>query len=391
MKESLLITVSKYDKNFSRFLSLFLCFILSMNLSGQKIYTMLGESWVSNAWLNSSLTTNTYDVSGYLTNSLDQTWDIPSTSWVNTFQTKYTNNPDGTVLQTIYQTWAGGGWLDYSRSTNTYNTAKKVLTTISETKLGLIWQNSTKIINTYDGSTGYLNNTLKQTWDIISSTFKTNGQTNYTNNPDGTVSQSVDQTGDGITWTNLSRVLYTYTSGKFLTIVSDIWTAGNWLHSSMETYTYDGTGKLTLVLSQLWDTGLNNWKDDTRSSYTYNLDGTTNIVTTQKYDGVSTWNNTNRVTFGYSPATAIPELAKEAADLSIYPNPATDVIRIESGKSIHGSTYSITDQAGKIVLKGKLIDENPSIDISTLPTGIYFLYFGEGSRNSYKVIKNRSR
>jgi hypothetical protein len=353
---------------------------------------MLDETWTSGNWLKSSLITNTYDVSNYLTNNLTQIWDVPSLSWQNGSQTVYTNNPDGTANLSVTQTWDGvSAWNNLIRSTYTYNSSKKVLTTTGEIWFVSIWMNTSRSTNTYDGS-GYLTNTLNQSWDIISSTYKNSSQTNYTNNPNGTVSQWINQTWDGVSaWNNTQRLTNTYnSSNKVLTSVYEQYTAGNWVPQTRLSYTYDGSGFLINILSQLWDAGSSTWKDNTRDNYTNNPDGTTSQVVGQKWDGISVWNNTDRLTFGYSQPTAVSDITGEE-DFTIYPNPAFDVITIKANININGSTYSFTDQTGKLVLQGILTDETTSIDITRLVKGVYFLHIGERSQQTFKVIKLESK
>ena len=114
MKKTLHINQTKSYKNLSGFLGLFLLFTLSMNLSGQKLYTTLDEIWTSGSWQKSSLQTNTYDGSGYLTNSLSQAW--VSGAWSNNTQINYTNNVDGTVNRSVFQQWNGvSAWNNFIR------------------------------------------------------------------------------------------------------------------------------------------------------------------------------------------------------------------------------------------------------------------------------------
>lgn len=76
-------------------------------------------------------------------------------------------------------------------------------------------------------------------------------------------------------------------------------------------------------------------------------------------------------------------------DISIFPNPSMNLITIKSGYNLKDSQYLITDQAGKDVIKGKLLNEATQIDISQLPSGIYFVQIiGVNSRQSFKVMKN---
>jgi len=54
---------------------------------------------------------------------------------------------------------------------------------------------------------------------------------------------------------------------------------------------------------------------------------------------------------------------------SIYPNPAKDVLNINTGSK---AMVCLTDQSGKIILT-KPVDGKGSIDVSSLPAGIYYL------------------
>jgi len=74
-------------------------------------------------------------------------------------------------------------------------------------------------------------------------------------------------------------------------------------------------------------------------------------------------------------------------DVSIYPNPATEIINIKTGSELPGALYSIADQSGRQVLNGKLDGENTSIDISYLLGGFYFLKVGLRSENTFKIVK----
>ena len=70
--------------------------------------------------------------------------------------------------------------------------------------------------------------------------------------------------------------------------------------------------------------------------------------------------------------------------LSIYPNPASDYLHIDANFQIEKIT--IYNTLGKLVLAQSA---NPSIEISHLPNGIYFVeIFAEGTRTIKRFIKN---
>lgn len=373
----------KSHKNARKFSGLLLFLILALNMSAQKLDTLLTDTWTGSVWQRLSKQINTYDGSGFLINSLTQVWNIPTTSWVNSVQIKYKNNPDGTVLRDTSQFWVGTSWINNALTTYTYlGSTKKVLTSTLQTLPGLA--NSSRQTNTYDGS-NFLITTLNETWN--GAAWQNSTRTKYTNNLNGTVNTDTLQTWISSAWTNSERSVYTYTgANKISTITTDTLRAGNWANWSLITDTYDGSGFLTNLLEKQWNTGSSTYINNLQANYTNNTDGTPSVVIYQMWNG-STWDNSQRLTFKYSSTTRSPALTV-VEGITIFPNPARDAITIKGNNNIHGSTYTITNQAGKLVLKGRL-NENSTIDISTLSSGVYFLNLGEKSHQTYKIIKNR--
>ena len=74
--------------------------------------------------------------------------------------------------------------------------------------------------------------------------------------------------------------------------------------------------------------------------------------------------------------------------LSIYPNPANDIIHINASSSLTNESYSIINTLGQTVLNGKLENDNTTINVQTLQAGVYFLQIGSKQTQSYKIIKN---
>lgn len=69
-------------------------------------------------------------------------------------------------------------------------------------------------------------------------------------------------------------------------------------------------------------------------------------------------------------------------NVSIYPNPASEVINIQSDKSLLGKAYEIVDMTGKSIIRNKVSDKE--INVSSLTTGNYILKI---DNESYKFIK----
>ena len=76
--------------------------------------------------------------------------------------------------------------------------------------------------------------------------------------------------------------------------------------------------------------------------------------------------------------SSVEEVIK--ADFTVYPNPANESLFIESISLRDNQQVKIYNQLGKLVLNSE--HKNGSVDISTLPAGLYFieLEYQEGSR-----------
>lgn len=95
-------------------------------------------------------------------------------------------------------------------------------------------------------------------------------------------------------------------------------------------------------------------------------------------------------TLRIAPAAAVTSLVDsslaESSNISVYPNPAKDVISIKSS-SRSEFKYQITDALGKVVLSGNT--EAKSIKISSLLPGAYIITLDNGEKQStVKIIKN---
>jgi plastocyanin len=90
-----------------------------------------------------------------------------------------------------------------------------------------------------------------------------------------------------------------------------------------------------------------------------------------------------------STATGLEDIPGQT-DISIFPNPAIDLITVRAGKYLLGAQYSLTDQYGRQMLVGKIDSETISINISQLNNGIYLLNVAGQKRRSLKVVKNQN-
>jgi hypothetical protein len=78
---------------------------------------------------------------------------------------------------------------------------------------------------------------------------------------------------------------------------------------------------------------------------------------------------------------------KSGTSMSVFPNPAQDMLYIKFSKQINNAEYAIYDLLGKTIVNGD-VPVSGKMDISDMPKGIYILHV-EDKKNTYhhKFIK----
>ena len=74
-----------------------------------------------------------------------------------------------------------------------------------------------------------------------------------------------------------------------------------------------------------------------------------------------------------------------AADFSVYPNPASEVININSNKMLN-ATVSVTDLTGKVVKTSTINGLTASVNTSGLNNGIYYVTITDGNSSSTQKV-----
>lgn len=74
-------------------------------------------------------------------------------------------------------------------------------------------------------------------------------------------------------------------------------------------------------------------------------------------------------------------------EMSVYPNPANDMIKINTETDMVGSEFFIQNSLGTVVLSGKITDKITSVNINSLAKGVYILRIGNQLKHSVKLIK----
>ena len=83
--------------------------------------------------------------------------------------------------------------------------------------------------------------------------------------------------------------------------------------------------------------------------------------------------NVNNVGTESSQTLSIEEKPNTTIDITIYPNPSTDIVHVRTNND-QLSTFQIVDNSGRVILSASKIQSNTmDIDVSSFQTGVYFL------------------
>jgi hypothetical protein len=90
--------------------------------------------------------------------------------------------------------------------------------------------------------------------------------------------------------------------------------------------------------------------------------------------------------FGIRLNTSVANLDEiSSADFSVYPNPASEVININSSKMLN-ATISVTDLTGKVVKTSTINGLTASVNTSGLNNGIYYVTITNGNSTSTQKV-----
>lgn len=102
--------------------------------AANKMLTSTSAAWDGATWVNTEMTTNTYDTSNMLTSMLHQNWD--GVAFANDMLHLYSNfNASGSPMTEIVQTWntsGSGSWDDLYNYSYTYNGNNQMATSVRQ-------------------------------------------------------------------------------------------------------------------------------------------------------------------------------------------------------------------------------------------------------------------
>jgi uncharacterized protein YjdB len=163
------------------------------------------------------------------------------------------------------------------------------------------------------------------------------------------------------------------------------------LNKSALTLGIGGTEKLTATITPEDATNQNvTWASSAPAIATVATDGTVTAVAEGTATITATTEDGNKTATCAVTVTLTPTGAEEPEVLlaRIYPNPTDGVVTLEF-ETVAARNITISDMAGKTLLRQTANDQTVRIDIGNYPSGVYLITIEEGKEKSTtRVVKN---
>jgi photosystem II stability/assembly factor-like uncharacterized protein len=204
------------------------------------------------------------------------------------------------------------------------------------------------VAKTIDGGTTW-QKLLVIPCDLLVSIFFTDDNTGYVVGTNGANLKTID---GGATWTsmNIYNGWWNFNSVFFIT--------------PSKGYIVDEWGDIF-------------YTTDAGSTWTADSSGTGNglysVFFTDSTTGYAVGNNCTILKTGYGGVTSIKEKQPNAQKFIIYPNPSNNEITVETSSTPAISQLSIINLNGQQLITRQITELRTQIDISSLPSGVYFV------------------
>ncbi len=346
---------------------------------GTNIDTVICYDWsvFTASWVVSIMEVSMYDTFG-ITEFVRFTWN--GSVWTNNVKESYIYDVNGFLTEFINYYWSGGVWTNMNKTTY-INSGGPVTEALKQDWNGTAWVNNTKWEYSYDGLMN-LTEVIEHMW-----TWNNNWELAYkflyTYDIYFQLIENLQLAWNGNSWEDDLKITYFWDINGNMTEEIWTWWNGTWENSDRYTYTYDVNNFLVEQILAYWD--MSGWLEYLKDTFTYGVDGLLDEVVTYQWE-LATWEYFQKCIFKhYDSSAGIDDDLLFSDDISIYPNPARDVINISSPFTVN---IQIINTQGQILYTNELNGET-KIDISFFPEGLYFIRStSDGNSRIDKIIKH---
>jgi hypothetical protein len=310
-------------------------------------YVTMSWDTISGIWENYNKVENIYNSNNKQTIQLVYNGD--GTTWVNQTQIFYTYDSNNNLTNETIQKWNGSAWVNSYKMTSSFDGNNNMITNLYQSWNGTDWINISQAT--------YLYNTNHQITDIIQQIWNKNGWVNcyhFTRTYDANYLEisDIQQDWEDTVWVNAYQYNYNYIDNKIQNCISNYWSGTKWVKNYVNSNTYNKNILLASSTETYWN-----------ESGTYPIEG----------DSIYYYIR--------AQSTESTGLKKQGENLTIYPNPASEKIKIISDRSAINSIeiFNISGRKYFSLSKEEWHKNNRTssslheINVSGLPNGIYMI------------------
>jgi len=351
--------------------------------ANHNLTNVLSQIWDGSQWVNSRQTMATYDAANNQTSWSSQTWN--GSVWVNTEQILSTYDAKNNLTIELGQDWNGSAWVNYAQNINTFDASNNCTGQVSQKWDGSTWVNTGHGVSSYDVHNNRISY-LNQKWDL--GAWVNSSLCNYTYDAGNNLISYLVEKWTVDAWVNSSLTTCSYNVNNNQTgSLYQRWIGGAWVTYGQSTYTYNVNNKLTKVLDQNWNGSV--WVNSGLLVFTYDANNFRQSLTGKYWDSAGVKIMGGDSTFYYyHTILGISDRMAQTGNLTVYPNPASNYLTIEtSGVQTPGSVSIIT-MDGRQLITFQITQIKTRCNISSLPGGVYLVRLNNG-RNVWmgKFIK----
>ncbi|MCL5128128.1 T9SS type A sorting domain-containing protein [Algibacter sp. L4_22] len=404
-----------------------ICFAAISNLCAQTEFRLDSThvySWYIDDWSHNTRELYTYENGGTKETNLLRLIGNAS-GWVNYYQRNKIYNAANNITENIQQNWESGAWVDKLRESYTYDDLDNQTSYVSAILVGGTWGSTKREVKTYE-SGRLVSKTVESAY--VGATLVPTTRYLYDYDPlTNELSEEIEQTyfADVDVWQNVRKMKYSYTTFGALHTVEDIgFNSRNGEFNNFPTlqtlFNYNALQQLTDQVVQLrindgyrnnsrfvyvytfgnqteliiqeWHNLSESWQNKSRQLRTFNTDNNETSLIYQSWDAdTETWKGFVRTDSFWSIAEDFDitlsntEPIEKEFGISMYPNPATNFININSQEEVKSIT--LYNLHGQQILVDK---NNTRLDVSHLAAGLYVakIDLGNSIKTKKILIKN---
>jgi hypothetical protein len=323
------------------------------------------QKWNGSAWNNYAQYTYTFDANNIQTSTLYQTWN--SSAWVNSWRHIFTYNANNYLISELDQEWSGSDWVNSYQCIYGYDENYNWTSEVDLNWNGTAWVNDWQYIYTYDAKNNLINE-YWQSWNGSAWVNYVQFIPNYDINNIRT--SELIQNWNGSAWEDNTLYIYTYDANNNLICgLGKYWNGSTWVDFYRYIYTYDSNNNPTIISGQEWNDSI--WIIIWQYLYTYDVNNLLKNFSHKYWNDAGTKVTSGDSTYYYfHTVLGINDLMVQRRGITVYPNPSSEKITIESPTIGY---LSILNVNGQQLLQKEITEPITTVDISNLPSGVYFV------------------